>query len=197
MVLRKHQKWLLLYPNSTPGLGHLCIPQSSLFPGSSPRSSATLWLGESEICSARAKVCRVVVTGNPAAAVEDLSPYEQSPAFSSLSMTQQSFNQTRGLVPLHWTPGLGCPDCGSTQPLPIMDVCSRSLHFPTRGTGPYMITFLPFRHNFVSIFLSFFLFSFYLFIYGWLCWVFVADHGLCLIQASGGHSSLWFSGFSC
>lgn len=51
-----------------------------------------------------------------------------------------------------------------------------------------MITFLPFRHNFVSIFLSFFLFSFYLFIYGWLCWVFVADHGLSLVVGSESSS---------
>ena len=39
-------------------------------------------------------------------------------------------------------------------------------------------------------------FKFYLFIYLWLCWVFVAAHGLFLVAASGGYSSLWCAGFS-
>ena len=109
VVLRKHQKWLLLYPNCTPGLGHLCIPQSSLFPGLNPRSSATLWLGESEICSARAKVYRVVVTGNPATAVEDFSPYEQSPAFSSLSTDPAAIQPDKGTCPSTLDPRIRMP----------------------------------------------------------------------------------------
>ena len=36
----------------------------------------------------------------------------------------------------------------------------------------------------------------YLFIYFWLCWVFVAARWLSLVAASGGYSSLWCSGFS-
>ena len=41
-----------------------------------------------------------------------------------------------------------------------------------------------------------------LFIYLWLCWVFVAVRGLSLVVASGGYSSLWCvasycGGFSC
>ena len=39
------------------------------------------------------------------------------------------------------------------------------------------------------------LFIFYLF-YFWLCWVFVAAHGLSLVVASGVYSSLWCAGFS-
>ena len=35
-----------------------------------------------------------------------------------------------------------------------------------------------------------------LFIYYWLCWVFVAMHGLSLVVASGGYSLLWCAGFS-
>ena len=35
-----------------------------------------------------------------------------------------------------------------------------------------------------------------LFIYFWLRWVFVAAHGLSLVAASGGYSSLWYAGFS-
>ena len=37
---------------------------------------------------------------------------------------------------------------------------------------------------------------FILFIYFWLCWVFVATHGLSLVGASRGCSSLWCVGFS-
>ena len=37
---------------------------------------------------------------------------------------------------------------------------------------------------------------FVLFIYFWLCWVFVAAHGLSLVAASGGYSSLQCTGFS-
>ena len=33
-------------------------------------------------------------------------------------------------------------------------------------------------------------------IYFWLCWVFVAVHGLSLVAASGGYSSLQHAGFS-
>ena len=45
--------------------------------------------------------------------------------------------------------------------------------------------------------LSFFLNKFiYLFTYFWLHWVFVAAHGLSLVAASGGYSSLWCAGFS-
>ena len=36
----------------------------------------------------------------------------------------------------------------------------------------------------------------YLFIYFWLCWVFVAVHGLSLVAASGAYSSLRCTGFS-
>ena len=45
-------------------------------------------------------------------------------------------------------------------------------------------------------FLGFFLNKFiYLFIYFWLCWVFVSVRGLSLVAVSGGHSLLWCAGF--
>ena len=44
--------------------------------------------------------------------------------------------------------------------------------------------------------LFFLMHLFILFIYFWLCWVFVAAHGLSLAVASGGYSSLWCVGFS-
>ena len=41
-----------------------------------------------------------------------------------------------------------------------------------------------------------FFFFFNLFIYFWLCWVFVSVQGLSLVVASGGHSSSWCAGLS-
>ena len=43
---------------------------------------------------------------------------------------------------------------------------------------------------------DFFLFYFILFIYLWLCCVFVSVQGLSLVAASGGHSSLRYAGLS-
>ena len=50
-----------------------------------------------------------------------------------------------------------------------------------------------------SVLFSFFFFFnkfIYLFIYFWLCWVFVSVRGLSLVAASGGHSSLRYAGLS-
>ena len=58
--------------------------------------------------------------------------------------------------------------------------------FPLRTLSPL----LPSHHSF------FFLNLFILFIYFWLCWVFVAAHGLSLVAVSGGYSSLRCAGFS-
>ena len=41
-----------------------------------------------------------------------------------------------------------------------------------------------------------FIFFLNLFIYLWLCWVFVSGRGLSLVAASGGHSSSWCAGLS-
>ena len=41
-----------------------------------------------------------------------------------------------------------------------------------------------------------FFLSICLFIYLWLCWVFVSVRGLSLVAASGGHSSSWCTGLS-
>ena len=41
-----------------------------------------------------------------------------------------------------------------------------------------------------------FLFSFFFFFAGGLCWVFVSVRGLSLVAASGGHSSSWCAGLS-
>ena len=47
------------------------------------------------------------------------------------------------------------------------------------------------------MFLSYKFIYFILFSYFWLCWVFIAAHGLSLVAASGGYSSLRCAGFSC
>ena len=49
---------------------------------------------------------------------------------------------------------------------------------------------------FFFFFLKEFLYFYYLFIYVWLCWVFVSVRGLSLVVASGGHSSLPYAGLS-
>ena len=48
--------------------------------------------------------------------------------------------------------------------------------------------------EFIKLYTFFFLL--YLFIYFWLCWVFVSVQGLSLVAASGGRSSLRCAGFS-
>ena len=62
----------------------------------------------------------------------------------------------------------------------------------------YQFYFFPVSYSFsvLFFFLSRFLKTFYLFIYFWLCWVFIAACGLSLVAASGGYSSLWCMGFS-
>ena len=45
-------------------------------------------------------------------------------------------------------------------------------------------------------FFFFLIFTLYLFIYFWLCWVFVSVRGLSLVAASGGHSSSRCTGLS-
>ena len=47
-----------------------------------------------------------------------------------------------------------------------------------------------------SLFSFYFILFIYLFIYFWLCWVFVAARGLSLVVASGRHSSSWCRGLS-
>ena len=58
----------------------------------------------------------------------------------------------------------------------------------------YQLLFLLFYVFFLISKNSFFLI--YLFVYFWLCWVFIAVHGLSLVVVSGAYSSLWCSGFS-
>ena len=58
------------------------------------------------------------------------------------------------------------------------------------GKAFYFILFYLFKG--IPLFLLFI----YLFIYFWLCWVFVSVQGLSLVAASGGHSSSWCVGLS-
>ena len=52
---------------------------------------------------------------------------------------------------------------------------------------PYMYKSI---YTIIHLSIVFFVCLFVLFIYFWLCWVFVAVCGLCLVAASGGYSSL-------
>ena len=55
----------------------------------------------------------------------------------------------------------------------------------------------PHKHLYVNVHRSFFFFNLInLFIYFWLCWVFVSVRGLSLVAASGGHSSSRCAGLS-
>ena len=80
------------------------------------------------------------------------------------------------------------------------------LHIPSPSFPPSLTLFLPlppsidrwidrYRYLYVCIFI-YLLLLFLKFIYFWLCWVFVATHGLSLVAASGGYSSLRCVGFS-
>ena len=65
------------------------------------------------------------------------------------------------------------------------------IHLPVQGTRVFFFFFkrqlglLTFLKKLIN-----------LFIYFWLCWVFVSVRGLSLVVASGGHSSSWCVGLS-
>ena len=61
------------------------------------------------------------------------------------------------------------------------------------STSPSLGGFLKLGTHKLSFFEILFI---YLFIYLWLCWVFVSMWGLSLVVASGGHSSSWCAGLS-
>ena len=62
-----------------------------------------------------------------------------------------------------------------------------------KWTGFFLFCFV-FNFLYLGIF-PYFVFN-YLFIYFWLCWVFVSVRGLSLVAASGGHSSSPCAGLS-
>ena len=83
----------------------------------------------------------------------------------------------------------------------------KSPHVPFSLAWPLAVTFLSlsivlpilkFHRNgiFTACSCCFFFFNIYLFIYLWLCWVFVSVRGLSAVAASGGHSSSRCAGLS-
>ena len=102
----------------------------------------------------------------------------------------------------HWCVGLGVDWAGCTaQAVPAIVPA----HWWEGGSQHGWL--LGFLIYFVSIIFAFccccfcfvfFSFSFFeiLFIYFWLCWVFISVRGLSPVGASGGHSSLWCTGLS-
>ena len=69
-------------------------------------------------------------------------------------------------------------------------------YFSSTSTEPWGFMTTGMLHQISSFFLKQFLYFYYLFIYFWLCWVFVSVQGLSLVAASGGHSSSWCTGLS-
>ena len=98
--------------------------------------------------------------------------------------------------------------CISSSELPVHVPCSLfygfvSLFLPIYGSLVYTREINPvwwvgiIFSNFSSLdFASDFYFKIYLFIYLWLCWVFVSVRGLSPVAASGGHSSSRCAGLS-
>ena len=66
--------------------------------------------------------------------------------------------------------------------------------FQKRKLDFYLFIFILFY--FLKFYIRFFFFLINLFIYFWLCWVFVSVRGLSLVTASGGHSSSRCAGLS-
>ena len=69
-----------------------------------------------------------------------------------------------------------------------------SYTFFCRQHTSYLFTY--WNASLIVFFLNLILFYFILFIYSWLCWVFVSVRGLSPIAASGGHSSSRCAGLS-
>ena len=76
-----------------------------------------------------------------------------------------------------------------------VDIGKKIINFNTQLYRILLKKALP-CHNVFCPFISSSFFLNYLFIYLWLCWVFVSVRGLSLVVASGGHSSLRCAGLA-
>ena len=68
--------------------------------------------------------------------------------------------------------------------------------FPWQAIGFVVVVFIYIIFYIYYVVTFIYLFILNLFIYFWLCWVFVSVRGLSLVAASGGHSSLRCAGLS-
>ena len=98
-------------------------------------------------------------------------------------------------------PQAPCTHCSSSLELPFLPPLLSnfsSFFFSTPVHGLHVLDHALFSRYTLCFptSLLFFFNLFYLFIYFWLCWVFVAAWGLSLVTVSGGYSSLWCAGFS-
>ena len=90
----------------------------------------------------------------------------------------------------------------SAHPIPSpLELLSIELHWPHTALFISIFystySFLPRLQIFMHMFyLLYFFLKLFIFIYLWLCWVFVSVRGLSLVAASGGHSSLRCAGLS-
>ena len=85
--------------------------------------------------------------------------------------------------------------------LPVFQSDCTSLCFPSRCSTSLptcgIVSLFYFNHTSRCIMMLHYDFlKVILFIYFWLCWVFVAFWGLSLVASSGGYFSLWCTGFS-
>ena len=105
-------------------------------------------------------------------------PDSQTGTMSTLPSGQEGF------MPVHvvWLPA-ECVLPQSSRSLPLL--------FCWHGNNPHVRWLVPLASFFVCLF-----FGFYLFIYLYLCWVFVSARGLSLVAPSGGHSSSRCAGLS-
>ena len=74
----------------------------------------------------------------------------------------------------------------------VFNHCAKAAHnlknkIKTKTKKVHICPFNPFFKNFICLFI---------FIYLWLCWVFISVRGLSLAASSGGHSSSRCAGFS-
>ena len=83
---------------------------------------------------------------------------------------------------------------------PVAVPCIKT-DFSSAPSGRVWCHLVAFRVKFLGLWSTyvygyFFNYLIYLFIYFWMCWVFVFVRGLPLVVASGGHSSSWCAGLS-
>ena len=72
------------------------------------------------------------------------------------------------------------------------NICEGATQLKFRELCPHLLGSL-----FLAFWTAFYFYFFInLFIYFWLSWLFVAAHGLSVVVASRGYSSLWCAGFS-
>ena len=124
---------------------------------------------------------RELVRGRPLFETSEFG--QPRPAESALPHTRPTESLSRGfnLLPSHPDSFLGAISSSESG---------------SSGGGGEATGALPGPHGTSSFPPFFFFYKFIYVFFFWLCWVFIAAHGLSLVVSSGGHSSLRCTGFS-